>query len=203
MWIMCCYIQNSYPLFYSRISQDKIMPVIISHPALELLGSGVFINILHLQLREKNCKEKNNHLPYPHFLITTNIPDSFGIAAWQTFVLRSQICISDRGFPQIYKASLFPDQILSSNIEIKLPLWRYKAILQETMGIETRSPGSQPQAALIPSCIGVVESQIFLGKLRRREGVGGPATVYKFQITCSPAPDQRLSTRDGNLNGAE
>lgn len=57
------------------------------------------------------------------------MPDSFGTAALQTFVLTSQICISDCRFPQIYKASLFPDQILSCNVETELLLQRHKANL--------------------------------------------------------------------------
>jgi len=51
----------------------------------------VFVNILDLQFIAMNCKEKKGYLPYPKFLITINILDSFGVVALQTFVLMSQV----------------------------------------------------------------------------------------------------------------
>lgn len=153
MWSLSCDVQNSYPLFYYRISQGKIMHSVISHPALAL-GIRCVCKLPRSSVYSKGSQGKKNHLPYPHFLITINIPDSFGIVALQTFVLTCQVCISDHRFPQICKRSLFPDQILSCSIETRLPLQRYKANLQKNMGIETRPPGCQPRAALISSCGG-------------------------------------------------
>jgi len=43
-----------------------------------------------------------------------------------------------------------------------------------------------------------------LGKYWKGTGDGGnePPSVYKIQVAYCPAPDQRLATKDGNLNGA-
>lgn len=131
-WILCHDVRNSYPLFYYRISQGKITHA-ISHSALTVGIKCVYkhpwssVYSKELQWGKKKRKKKG-YLSYPNFLIAVNIPDSFGIAALQTFVM-SQICISDHRFSQIYETSLFSDKILSSNIETELPLQRYKATL--------------------------------------------------------------------------